>query len=155
MKKNLVALSLLAVLGAGCASQSAAPPAAPAPAPAPAQAPMQPAPAPAPAQQPAPSLQPNSPAPHKGPQTLSVAIINGQCEPQTEAIYVGDTISWTNKDTADRSVMGIDAALLWDSGNLKTGQTYKRTFTSAGTYNYRCSTQDQRADQIVVNAVAQ
>ena len=68
--------------------------------------------------------------------------------PQTIAINEGDTIEWVNKDTVSHTVAS-DGALLWDSGNLAPGKTYKRTF-KAGTYTYHCGSHPSMKGTVIV-----
>ncbi|GKS67337.1 hypothetical protein YTPLAS73_08840 [Nitrosarchaeum sp.] len=86
------------------------------------------------------------------PTTHTVSIPQGVSSPGCETtdtcylpysleINVGDTVSWSNDDTAAHTVTsgtpeGIDG--VFDSGLFMSGTTYKFTFDTAGTYPYFC-----------------
>ncbi|HEV8360931.1 MAG TPA: CARDB domain-containing protein [Candidatus Thermoplasmatota archaeon] len=57
--------------------------------------------------------------------------------PKTPDVAVGDTVTWDNHDAATHTVTALDGS--FNSGNLLTGATFSRTFTSVGTFNYRCN----------------
>ena len=88
-----------------------------------------------------------------GPQTVEVSIPSGTsvpgCEetnacytPATVSINVGDTVSWSNDDTAAHTVTGGSAltgpSLVFDSSLLIAGGTFEHTFDSSGTEDYYC-----------------
>lgn len=168
-------LSILAVaaaaafFGAGCAQTSAVPaqtapvaaPAAPsqaAPAPA-ATAPTNPAvqPSTAPAPTPAPAVKAPSATTRPVPKTNTttthrtqvVTMTKMEFSPQVLAVAVGDTVVWSNKDTVNHTSVS-DNALIWDSGNLKPGASYSRTFNAPGTYTYHCGVHPSMTGSIVV-----
>lgn len=161
--KPIVSISLIfALFGAGCASSSPAEPQTPSTPPAvkdvtPAVTSTQPTPAPisatTSAQAPTPTkiqtaprttttktpttqLQPNAPKVTKpGPATLSVSITDSAFSPQTLAVNAGDTVVWVNKGVQNHT-SASDGALIWDSGNIPPGSSYRRTFPYAGSYAY-------------------
>jgi plastocyanin len=49
---------------------------------------------------------------------------------------VGDTVTWANDDASTHTVTADDQS--FDSGELRPGQTFSRTFDTAGTYVYHC-----------------
>ena len=53
----------------------------------------------------------------------------------TVMIGVNNTVTWINNDNAPHTVTDVG---VFDSGNLNPGQTWIHTFTTPGTYNYRC-----------------
>jgi plastocyanin len=58
--------------------------------------------------------------------------------PASVTIDVGDTVTWVNADAvAPHTVTANDSS--FDSGLMANGATYSRTFTSPGTYAYRCT----------------
>lgn len=67
-----------------------------------------------------------------------VAIVDFAFDPSTVAVAVGDTITWTNKDTAAHTVTSDGDGPL-DSGTLREGATYEATFERPGRYAYICS----------------
>jgi plastocyanin len=56
--------------------------------------------------------------------------------PDEITVPVGNTVTWTNQDSAPHTVTANDAS--FDSGNLAPKQAYSFSFTNAGTYNYHC-----------------
>jgi plastocyanin len=48
----------------------------------------------------------------------------------------GTKVTWTNNDATTHTVTADDDS--FNSGDIAPGQTYSRTFTEAGTYNYHC-----------------
>ncbi len=49
---------------------------------------------------------------------------------------VNNTVTWTNDDSAAHTV--TSTTNVFDSGNLNPGDTFPRTFTQPGTFNYFC-----------------
>lgn len=68
----------------------------------------------------------------------SVELLNLQFNPSVINVKVGDTVTWTNKDSVIHTVTSYSGNEL-SSKILKTGETYSHTFTKAGTFNYYCS----------------
>ena len=54
----------------------------------------------------------------------------------TITIKVGDTVTWTNHDSATHTVAADDGS--FKSGNLKNDASFSQTFDTAGTYTYHC-----------------
>ena len=88
-----------------------------------------------------------------GPVTVEVSIPVGTAVPgceQTDECYIpakvsinaGDTVSWSNDDTAAHTVTGGSAAAgpsgLFDSSLLIAGGIFEHTFDSSGTFDYYC-----------------
>src|SRR5687768_769001 len=65
---------------------------------------------------------------------VTVTIENLKFRPDPVTIDVGDTIVWTNNDDREHSVKADDGS--FDSGALRTGKSFSRTFTKAGKYSY-------------------
>ncbi|MDO8617756.1 MAG: cupredoxin domain-containing protein [Candidatus Uhrbacteria bacterium] len=161
MNKTTIAtigLGSLLMLGAGCAT---AQPMAPSPAPA-AEVPaangsstatVPPTPAPSapltkPQAAPMPTPPPvQKPLPPKN-QTVIVTIKNFAFSPQVIAVNDGDTVMWVNADPVSHTST-FDGALLWDSGNLVPGASYKRVF-HVGTYQYHCGPHPNMKGTIIV-----
>ncbi len=101
-----------------------------------------PAPAPDPssttsAPTPAPSLAPVPvPAPAAAPSTHNTIIQDFAFNQSSLTIKKGDTIIWTNKDSAPHTVTG-DGGL--SSPTLKSNSAYSFTFNTTGTFKYHCS----------------
>jgi plastocyanin len=73
--------------------------------------------------------------------------------PATMTVAVGDTVTWTNADSAPHTVSAENGA--FDSGNLDEGQAFSFTFTAPGTYAYRCDYHSEMTGTIVVEQSAQ
>jgi plastocyanin len=69
--------------------------------------------------------------------------------PASLTIKVGDTVKWTNQDTAAHTVVADDNS--WGSGQLVQGSSFSFTFTKAGTYNYLCGVHPRMKGTIIVN----
>jgi plastocyanin len=77
----------------------------------------------------------------------SVEIKNFAFEPTTVTVRVGQTVTWTNQDSAAHTVVG-DGGI--DSGDLSKGKSYSKTFDTAGTFDYHCSIHPQMTGQVIV-----
>lgn len=77
-------------------------------------------------------------------------------------ITAGDTVLWTNTGSAPHTVTECGDAFTpcpqpgaFDSGTLSNGQTFSRTFPTAGTYEYWCNIHGNAMRGQVVVAAAQ
>jgi plastocyanin len=70
-----------------------------------------------------------------GSKIADVSIQNFAFEPNSVKISVGDTVKWTNLDSAPHNIKGAD----FTSESLKKDDSFSYTFTKPGTYNYECS----------------
>lgn len=85
--------------------------------------------------------------------TKSVSIRNSTFQPAQLKIFVGDTVRWVNEDDRRHSVSANSSARAqgesFDSGSncpggllfdncMRTGASFAHTFTTAGTFTYRC-----------------
>jgi len=66
---------------------------------------------------------------------VDVSISNFAFNPASVTVSTGDTVRWTNRDSATHTVKGSS----FESGSLAQGDTYEFKFTKAGTYDYTCS----------------
>jgi plastocyanin len=89
-----------------------------------------------------------------GPKTWDVNITGFAFSPGTVTVKVGDTVKWTNNDTVIHTVTAEGGA--FDSGvfnPVATGPpptSFSRTFTSAGTFPYRCNVHPAMTGTVVV-----
>lgn len=81
-----------------------------------------------------PSPPPISSQPAK---TYDVTIQGFAFSPFALKINKGDTVVWTNKDSAPHTVAS-DSGNELASDTLSNDQTYSHTFNQAGTFNYHC-----------------
>lgn len=76
----------------------------------------------------------------------AVTMQNFAFNPSKLQVKVGDTVTWTNQDSAPHTVTG-DA---FQSAQLAAGGTYSFTFDKAGTYAYKCSIHPTMTGTVVV-----
>ncbi|MDO8647107.1 MAG: cupredoxin family copper-binding protein [Candidatus Diapherotrites archaeon] len=79
----------------------------------------------------------NLPPASTGAKTIAVEISNFAFAPAELTIKVGDSVTWTNKDSVGHTATGDNGE--FDSGLLSTGQSFTQTFNTAGTFNYHCT----------------
>jgi plastocyanin len=66
----------------------------------------------------------------------AVAIENFKFVPANITVAVGDTITFTNNDSAPHTATAKDGS--FDTGRLSKGQSATVTIGAAGTFNYIC-----------------
>lgn len=72
-------------------------------------------------------------------ETIEVEIENFEFKPSEVTISVGDTVKWTNLDSAIHNArQTIDNPELY-SPNLGQGESFSHTFNEEGTYDYICT----------------
>ncbi|MBI2139742.1 cupredoxin family copper-binding protein [Candidatus Woesearchaeota archaeon] len=79
------------------------------------------------------SMEQDTPA--KSPKTVAVSIKGFAFNPKDAAVNVGDTITWTNEDSAPHTVKITGMP---ESDELSKGDSWSKTFTEAGTFSYIC-----------------
>lgn len=130
MRKLIIILSILMIFAVACSASEPAPPEPSKPA----QAQTTPLPQPS---QPAQTSQPSTPAaPTQTAKTISVSIKSFKFTPADIIVNAGDTVIWTNEDSAPHTVESSDGTLRSDE--LSNGDKYEYKFTKAGKYNYIC-----------------
>lgn len=80
------------------------------------------------------------------PATHAVAIQNFAFSPAEMKIKKGDTIVWTNNDTAPHSVVADS----FHSETLQKGQSFRFTFATAGTHDYICGIHPRMTGTVIV-----
>jgi plastocyanin len=78
-----------------------------------------------------------------------VEIKNLAYTPDSVEIPVGAAVTWTNNDTVPHTVTAKDRDVL-QSGTLKPGDSYSKTFDQPGTYDYFCEFHANMKGTIVV-----
>ncbi len=106
------------------------------------------------------------PAMTSGPKTETVSMPSGTsvpgCEetdtcfiPSSVTINVGDTVSWSNDDTAAHTVTSGSPAAgpdgNFDSSLLMVGKTFDVTFDNSGSYDYFCMVHPWMVGEVQVN----
>lgn len=66
--------------------------------------------------------------------TITIGNSSNGFVPSTTTIKTGTTVTWTNADTVPHTV----TAAGFNSGTIQPGQTYVRTFTTPGAFDYKC-----------------
>jgi plastocyanin len=69
--------------------------------------------------------------------TSAVTIQNFAFAPMTITVHVGDTVTWTNKDSGVQHSAKFSDTFM--TALLNTNQSGSLTFTTAGTFNYVCA----------------
>jgi plastocyanin len=59
--------------------------------------------------------------------------------PKTRSIAVGDKVVWTFNDEGHTTTSAPGQAVSWDSNIKDSGQTFEKTFTKAGRFQYVCT----------------
>lgn len=77
----------------------------------------------------------------------AVAIGGMVFSPESVEIKAGDSVTWTNNDSASHIVTGQGRI---SSNELGQGDTYSKTFDAAGTYDYRCSIHPDMTGKVIV-----
>jgi hypothetical protein len=88
----------------------------------------------------------------KAAASSSVAIKNFLFSPRSISIHVGDTVTWTNQDSAEHTATAKDGS--FDTGTLKKGQSGFHKFTKAGSIAYICSVHPSMKGTVVVAAAS-
>ncbi|AGK61150.1 Plastocyanin [Archaeoglobus sulfaticallidus PM70-1] len=95
--------------------------------------------------------KPQAPSQAQQPQAqqsvVEVKIRDFAFDPETVRISPGTTVRWVNEDNARHTVTFEDGVA---SGDLKKGDTFERTFSEKGTYNYYCQIHPAMKGTVIV-----
>ncbi|MER6289248.1 cupredoxin domain-containing protein [Streptomyces sviceus] len=69
-------------------------------------------------------------------------------------VEVGQTVRWTNHDSAPHTVTTTKAPVAFDSGTLQKGDSWSYTFTKVGTYEYYCAVHPDMVSSVKVVAAS-
>lgn len=83
-----------------------------------------------------------------GQPNVEVVIQNFAFSPSPLNVKVGDTVRWTNRDSAPHTVSSDSNA--FESGTMNQGQAFQFTFKTPGTYPYHCSVHPNMKATVVV-----
>ena len=86
---------------------------------------------------PAPRVATSSPAIARAAASGGVSIQGFAFHPSGITVHAGDTVTWTNADSADHTATANDGS--FDTGTLGRGASGSHTFNAAGTFSYHCS----------------
>ncbi len=81
----------------------------------------------------------------------AVDISNFAFNPPTIEIAVGDTVTWTNNDSAAHTATQQPSGSGFQSGALQPGDSFSFTFDTAGTYDYFCEFHPGMTGQVIVS----
>jgi len=92
--------------------------------------------------------------PAAGPKQVQVAINSFSFKPDEITVIEGDTVVWTNMDSAVHTVTSEPGSKVkeLDSGRLIKGDTFSRTFNTPGTYSYYCTMHPMMKGKVYVQA---
>jgi len=92
-----------------------------------------------------------TPAPHArtAPSVVRVTIKGYAFTPKTLTVVPGTTVTWTNTDSAIRTVVS-DTTAFMASQDLPTGKTFTHTFVKVGTFRYHCGQHAFMAGAVIV-----
>jgi plastocyanin len=82
----------------------------------------------------------------------SVAIRDFAFGPRTVTIRVGDTVTWTNRDSIAHSATARRGT--FDTGLIPGGRSRSIRFTVAGTYRYICTPHPSMTGTVIVRAAS-
>jgi plastocyanin len=83
------------------------------------------------------------------PASASVSMANRAFSPGNVSIAAGGTVTWTNNDGASHTATANDRS--WDSGILRQGGTFSRTFPTAGAFSYLCELHPEMTGTVTVS----
>jgi plastocyanin len=98
------------------------------------------------------SLSSGNPAVEAAAQTVHIK--NYAYAPAALTIASGTTVTFINDDTASHTVTTTSAPKSFDSKELKTGQSWSYTFSTAGTYSYYCAYHPDMKGTVTVTAAS-
>ena len=81
-------------------------------------------------------------------ETLTVDISGFAFRPDVLFITAGDTVTWTNRDSAQHSVLFLSG--LGQTENFGLGQSSSLRFVTPGTYKYICGLHGQSMSGVIV-----
>lgn len=74
--------------------------------------------------------------------------------PAEVSVTMGESVTWTQKDTIRHTSTSDSAPPVWSSPLLSVNQTFSFTFTAAGTYAYHCAPHPSMKGSVTVVAQA-
>ena len=81
------------------------------------------------------------------PVVVHVAMKNMKFVPATIEVKSGDTVEWTNDDITPHTATAIP---LFDSGSIASDQSWRHTFTKAGSFPYGCTFHPEMKGVVIV-----
>lgn len=90
----------------------------------------------------------NTEAVNSSGKVVEVTIENFKFDPENVRISVGDTIKWTNLDSAPHTATANNEQ--FDSGTLNKDGTFSFTFEETGTFDYICTIHPYMKANVIV-----
>jgi len=84
----------------------------------------------------------------------SVTIKNFEFGPKSVTVTKGDTVTWTNQDSAPHTATKATGSGTFDTGNLKKGQSGSHKFDQTGSFAYICAIHPNMKGTVVVKAAS-
>jgi plastocyanin len=88
------------------------------------------------------------PSPTANQASGSVKIQNFAFSPASVTIKKGESVTWTNEDSASHTI--VSDSNVFQSGSLANGQTFSFTFNTAGQFPYHCSIHPSMKAMVIV-----
>jgi len=79
----------------------------------------------------------------------AVSIKDMKFDPATITVKPGTTVTWTNKDDRDHTVLANDES--FKSGNIGHGEKFEHKFEKKGKFKYACSYHPRMKGTVVVS----
>jgi len=92
------------------------------------------------------SDQPSGSEANNSPKTFDVTIVNFSFSPTEITIKAGDTVTWTNQESAPHTISGNG----FQSNTLSKGQSFSFTFDNKGVFDYICGIHPSMKGRITV-----
>ena len=86
--------------------------------------------------------------------TVTVEISNFAFQPASVTIQVGDTVTWTNLDSAAHTATDTGSGSLFD-GVMNQGESFSYTFNQAGSFDYICTFHPEMTGTVIVQAASE
>ena len=83
-------------------------------------------------------------------ETNQVEVADFNFKPKSIKVKSGTTVTWTFKDGSDHSVKLDDGS--FKSADLKDGATATHTFSTAGTFAYKCGIHNSMTGSVAVTS---
>ena len=81
--------------------------------------------------------------------TSAVTVQNSSFAPPAVAVKAGEKVVWTFRDSFSHTVTADDGS--FDSGSKSSGATFERTFSTAGTFKYKCNIHSSMTGTVTVS----
>ena len=94
------------------------------------------------------SCKKNKTEPDNPPPANTVFIQGMAYSPSSVTVSKGTTVEWINKDNTNHTVTSDTPA--FESGTMGSGQSFKFTFSTTGTFRYHCTFHSSMHGTVIV-----